>query len=408
MAIELEELPPTASPPPAPRFWFWFNLLMLFLTLGVVMNVLPIEQTLQEPLPQYFWWWTVGVPIMGWCVLMMVRLMAYRLTYSVVDGWNEARESVLVTLIRQGRRSQQVLGASFSSALLGPEGEPEKQLDALLDGTRALRAQPSRLGHAALIHSRLLEDLNEDLEVALLRVLTQRLAHLAPILAQAPANKPLALLLEIDCRLPDSQWRPAWKHAWQASGIRQSTVPVDGHGLHALDQWLDQRIDDQAMLLVVAVQFVPEHPEGTAETAVAVLLGNRLTQNTLAPIAYLHRPEQERESNPDPLLYAARQALDWVPLPSTSIERVWRAGIDGPRVADLARVTAGLELPVKPRQGTCNLDDQLGHAGAASPWLAIAAATQSIERGAGAQFVFSGGDGSAALWATVMTPVPPL
>ncbi|MEF9672781.1 hypothetical protein QNM99_12885 [Pseudomonas sp. PCH446] len=94
-----------------------------------------------------------------------------------------------------------------------------------------------------------------------------------------------------------------------------------------MDQWLDQRITDQALLLVVALRFAPQQPEGTAEVAVGLLFGNRLTQTTLAPIAYLHRPEQERGPTTEALLYAARQSLDWVPLEAKSIEQVWRGGL---------------------------------------------------------------------------------
>lgn len=346
MAIRLDQIPAMAFRPAPPRFWPWLGVLVLCLMLGVAINVSLIELPLDQQ-PVGFWLWAVGVPFAGWCVLWFGRMLVHVGDQSAADGWDQVREKDWVRMVRQGRRSQQVLSASFSTALLDPAVGPAVQLDELLKGSKALRAQPSRTGESSLIHSRWVDASSDGLEVSLLRVLKQRLANLAPLLAHLPADKPLGLLLEIDCRLPAAQWRPAWRHAWQTSGIRQSTVPVEGHGLDALDHWLDQRIDDQAMLLVVAVQFAPENPEGSAEAGVAVLLGNRLTQNILAPIAYLHRPEQERESNPDPLLYAARQALDWVPLPSSAIERVWRAGVDGTRSADLAQVATVLEWPSK-------------------------------------------------------------
>ncbi|MNL67298.1 hypothetical protein D3C87_1918660 [compost metagenome] len=68
----------------------------------------------------------------------------------------------------------------------------------------------------------------------------------------------------------------------------------------------------------------------------------------------------------------------------------------------------GVPMPVKPPQNFCNLDALLGHAGKASPWLAIAAAAQTIERGAGPQFIFSGGTAADGLWSTVLMPVSPL
>lgn len=406
MAVRLDRIPAVALRPGRPRAWLWLGLLALFLLMGMALAWGLSAPAMSEQ-PQTFWSMALGAPLACWCLMGFWRMAFYIGQHRVADGWDEARHDDWVRNTRAGRRSQQVLGVSLYTALRAPGETLASQLEKVLEGTSALAVQPTREGAIALRHS-YLPGAAQESELLLLQVLQQVLDDLKQTLIKVPEHAPLALLLQVESGLSESLLRRVWRHAWQTSGIRQSTVPVEGQGLDALDQWLDQRIDDQAMLLVVAVQFAPEYPEGTAEAAVAVLLGNRLTQNTLAPIAYLHRPEQERESNPDPLLYAARQALDWVPLPSSAIERVWRAGVDGARSADLAQVATQLELPSKDTQNVCNLDELLGHAGSASPWLAIAAATQTIERGAGAQLIFSGGEDSAALWGTVLTPVPPL
>ncbi len=187
----------------------------------------------------------------------------------------------------------------------------------------------------------------------MLKVLQPVLEDLRQTLTPLPDATPLALLLEVDSGLSDSTLQRVWREAWNVCGIRQSTVPVEGHGLAAVDQWLDQRINDQALLMVVAAQFAPEQVEGTAEAAVGLLFGNRLTQTTLAPIAYLHRPEQERTPTGADLLYAARQALDWVPLPAPSIEQVWRVGIDAQRRVDLATVSADVPSASQARSRDC-------------------------------------------------------
>jgi len=135
-------------------------------------------------------------------------------------------------------------------------------------------------------------------------------------------------------------------------------------------------------------------------------LGNRLTQTALPPVAYLHRPEQEREPTLDALFYTARQALDWVPLDAQSIEQTWRVRVDVQRDEALNKVLVEMPFPEKQHQGFYNLDTLLGHPGKASPWLAIAAAAQAIQSGAGPQFIFSGsGCVDTGLWSTVLTPV---
>lgn len=408
MPVRLDQLPPLAPRPARPRLWLWFALLPLFLLAGVGLMLVFGDQTLQ-PHAVNFWGVALGVPLLGWSALSFVRALLFLGQHSAADGWDEAREADLLRCVRRGRRSQQVLSVSLHTALREPgDRTGAAQLDALLSGTKALKAQPSRQGAGSMRHSRLAIDANAPKDL-LQEALAQVLADLAATLMQVPERTPLALLLEVDSGLPKDVLERAWQQAWVASGIRQSVMPVEGSGLAALDQWLDQRIGDQALLMVVAVQIAPQQPEGTAEVAVGLLLGNRLTQTTLAPVGYLHRPEQERELATEHLFYATRQALDWVPLPAHAIEQAWRVGIDAQRDAAIRTVLAKVPLPVKHNQGLHNLDALLGHPGNASPWLAIAAATQTIQRGAGPQFIFSGDSSvEAGLWGTVLTPAPPL
>lgn len=406
MPVRLDKIPALAPRPAKPRIWLWLGLLPLLLLLGMGVMLLFGSQSLQQSVS--FWTLGLGAPLLSWCLLCFGRALMFFGQQYAADGWDEARELDLIRKVRCGRRSQQVLGTSLFSALREPGEQGTAQSDALLSGSSALEAQPCWLDGSPVRHSRLSRLSDEDPELTLFGIVEQVLAELSPALAKMPQDTPLALLLEIDSHLPQNLLSRIWRKAWSASGIRQSTVPVTGVGLDALDLWLDLRIDDHALLMVVAVQFSPTQPAGTAEVAVGLLLGNRLTQTTLPAIAYLHRPEQERGLNHEHLLYAARQALDWVPLTAQSIERVWRAGIDARREGAIAATLNAVPLPKQPKQELCDLDALLGHAGHASPWLAIVAAAQTLERGAGPQFVFSGGSTSdAGLWGTVLTPASP-
>ncbi|HEF4762725.1 TPA: hypothetical protein SAN82_005200 [Pseudomonas putida] len=400
MPVRLDKVPALATRSARPRFWLWLGLLLLCLLLGVGGSLLFADEPLHQQ-PVEFWNWALGIPFLGWCALAFSRLLLHVGEQSAADGWDEAREEDMIRKIRQGRRSQQVLAVNVYTSLQDPATGEVCPLKALLSGADPVQAPSS--------HSRSYGGSDEDPEAVLLKVLTQGLADLAPTLKQLPDDKPLALLLEVDCKLPPAQWRPAWQQAWRDSGIRQSPVSVEGSGLAAVDHWLDQRINDQALLLVLAVQFAPREPEGAPEVAMSLLLGNRLTQATLAPIAYLHRPEQEREPTDVDLLYATRQALDWVPLQAQAIERIWRVGIDPQRNAAMTTALMGVPMAVQPPQSLCNLDTLLGQSGKTAPWLAIAAAAQSIEHGAGPQFIFSGGGvATTRLWSTVLMPVSPL
>lgn len=408
MPVRLDQLPPLAVRPARPHLWRWLALLALFLLAGIGLTLVFAGQVLQ-PQSQYFWMLALGAPLLVWGALAFIRALLFFGQHRAADGWDEAREADWLQRVRVGRRSQQVLSVSARTALRDSGDETgSAQLDALLSGAKALKAQLSWQGEAAIRHSRLASDADTS-EAVLLEALAQVLADLAPTLKRLPENTSLALLLEIDSGLPEDLLQRVWQQAWSASGIRQPVVPVEGKGLAALDIWLDQRINDPALFFVVAAQIAPLHPEGTAEAAVGILLGNRLTQTALAPIAYLHRPELEREPTNEALLYAVRQALDWLPIAAPGVEQTWRVGIDAQRDAAINTVLSEVGLPVKQDQGLCHLDALLGLPGKTSPWLAIAAATQTIKRGAGPQFILSGNSSvEAGLWGSVLMPVPPL
>ena len=401
MPIRIDKIPSPAPRPDPPRAWLWFSLLIASLLLGIGWIVLfGGHTTTQQPIE--LWLPAIGIPFLGWCVLGFGRLLLHVGQHSVADGWDEARQKDMSRKYRQGRRYQQVLEASLYTTLRVP-GEPAtQQFDKLLGGVTPLRAQPARQGGEISRHTRLSSGIGGDPRRTLLRILKSVLADLAPALVKLPDNQPLALLLEVDTGLPEEQWRRVWRRAWRESGIRQSSTPLEVGGLTAVEHWLDHRIQDQALLLVVALQFAPKLPAGTAEVAAGLLFGNQLTQTTLVPIARLHRPEQERKPTADDLVYATRQSLDWVPVDANSIEQVWRVGIDSQRHGAIASALAGVPMG---KAGVCNLDESLGFPGCASPWLAIAAAAQTIQRGIGPQFIFSGSVADNGLWGTVLTPI---
>lgn len=408
MPVSMDQVPALALRPARPRVWRWLGLLVLFLLLGgggaLLFSTAPVSQQ-----PLMFWGLALGVPFLGWCVLSFARVLLYLGQQHVADGWDEAREHDLMQRVRQGRHALDVLSVSLHTALRKPDESPTAQMDALLGGIKALKAQPVRRDGLTLRHSRLAGDVNEDPEPALLRTLGQLFTELAPSLKQLPDETPLTVLLEVESGLLGRAWDRVWQQALRKSGIDQTFVALEGRGLPALDQWLDERSDDQALLLVIAVHFVPTQPEATGEVVVGLLLGNRLTQTTLPPVAVLHRPELEQQPSAEALRYAVTQALNWGPVDATSVRHVWRAGIDAQRHATLNTVLGEVPMSVTRDQGICDLDTLLGHSGKAAPWLAIAAATQTMQGGAGPQFIFSGsGCADAELWSTAMTPVLPL
>ncbi|WP_280282017.1 hypothetical protein [Pseudomonas sp. BN415] len=396
-----------ATPTP-PSTWIWLLLLASLLVMGLGVSLwLGGDSMAQQPAA--FWRMALGVPFLIGCVLGFLRALVYLGALSVAEGWDEAREQDLIRKMRRGRRSLQVLGVSLQTALRSAGDQAgTAQLDALCRDARALTVQASWQG-SAVRHSHLPRAADESPEQLLLRVLPPVLAELASVLARLPDDKPLALLMEADSTLSPHELQRVWRHVWLESGIRQPLTTVNGRGPEAVDKWLDQRIGDQALLLVVAFQIAPAQPEGTAEAAVGLLLGNRLTQATLEPRAYLHRPERERKATAEDLDHAARQALAWAKAEASAIQDVWLTGVDATRQGALGRLREALSIPAKPSQGLHDLDATLGYPGRAAPWVAIATAVGAIHGKAGKgqpQLIFSGnGAAETELWSTVVMPV---
>ncbi|MGY4495207.1 hypothetical protein [Pseudomonas sp. TE3610] len=404
MAIRLDKLPPPALRPAAPNALRWAALLGVLLLVGLAKANHLATQT-QEQDWRSFIGFAVVLPVLLWSLCFFTRTLIYVGQRGMADGWDSALDERRARLMRFGRRSQQVLAVSWYTALHEPDdGDGRKQLGVMLNDQPSLKAQTIRDGALSLRHTRLQGE-SEGPEEALLQAMQTLLTDLAPTLAKLPADTPLAVLLELNTTAAPELLQHLWQTAWATSGIGHPIETLDGSGLSVVDEWLDQRIDDPALLLVIALQVAPPHPEGTGEAAVGVLLGNRLTQATLPPIAYLHRPQQERGAGQASLAEAARQALDWVPLPAIDIERTWCTGIVAQRSVALNRVIKDLALT--PDQRPCCPDALLGNTGLVAPWLAVAAATQAITCGAGPQFIFSGeGPVNTRLWCSAVMPGP--
>jgi hypothetical protein len=405
MPVRLDGIPPPAMRPAPPRVWLWFIFLLLSLACSAGSTVLP--HALSSDASAFrFDGMALVAPVLVWGLLCGFRFAVASSSQCEADGWNEAREQDLLARMRRGRRSQQVLAASLYTALREAGAGPDQQIAALESAQVARRSQLSRRVQTFL-HSRLADDIDAPLESLVAHAMKRLLDDLAPSLAALPADTPLELLMTFDSGVSNEQLQQLWREAWRASGIRQTPVAVEGDGLATVDLRLDQRITDQSVLMVVALQMASSNPDGTAEVAVGLLLGNGLTQHSVTPIACLHRPEQARGSEEEPVCNAFNQALDWVPLEASSIARLWRTGIDEQRVTPIASAMSGVLPCLERKDAVVDIDALLGQSGPAGAWLAIAAATQAIQRGSGPQFVVSGDlPAEAGIWCTVVAPVP--
>ncbi|PVZ79405.1 hypothetical protein C9426_33730 [Serratia sp. S1B] len=355
-----------------------------------------------------FWWFAIGVPVVLWGALMGFRLAIYTMQLIQANAWDQRREAVILQETRRGRRALQILAAECSTAHLA-DVQFITMTDSLLRNEHKLVSQRSWKGENGVRHSRLPAAEGLALEAQISAAFADLLKSFATPLSALSSEMSVNVLLESSCSLPPARVQEIWQQAWLESQIKRSTQFVTGSGMAVIDYWLDHHINEKAVLLVVALQIAPEQPEMTAEAVVGLLLGNRLTQHVLMPIALLHRPESSG-AKAEALQETVLQALDWVPLlPPGSLQHLWLVGLFGQTETYQSVVIAQSQEPlvsIDLNSGVHNFDEFLGDPGSAGPWLAIAAAAQVISHSPAPHMVISGDTGSESdtVWCTVVAP----
>ncbi len=403
MPVRLDRLPGPAQRPAPPRLRRWLYIFPCFLLVGIIAIVASGEDYFNKQ-PAMFWCIALGVPSLSWSLLAGGRWLLYASQHLLADSWDDRRWRDVARQTQCGRRSLQILSISLHTAFVEEEN-PDSQLSALMQHEIAFRSQRSWQGKEAVRHSRLPlseEESSENAEEITQRQLLSMFTAFAGTLASLPDDMPLQLVIEPETSLSGEALHQIWQEAWKEAGILQPVSRIEGTGLSVIDNWLDHHIHESALLVVVALQIHPAQPDMTAESAVGLIFGNRLTQKSLLPLAYLHRPELAPEST---LESGVRQALDWVPLSPGVPGHVWLSGISPKSGPAVATVMAGDAFNLSPGQGAYDLDSSLGHPGCVTSWLVIAAAAQAARFTDSPQFTFSGASlPEQGVWSAVVTP----
>ncbi|WP_181952486.1 hypothetical protein [Yersinia canariae] len=401
MPVNLNTIPGPSIRPSPPKPLRWLIVLLGFITVGIL-----LMRFLGKMLGNTeFWWFAIGIPVVFWLVLMGFRLVIYLIQQIQANAWDRRREQVILQEVRRGRRALQILAAECSTA-----HDSDVQFtgiaDALLRNDNKIIPQTAWNGESSVRHSRLRVTEGLSPEAHLSAVFSALLENLTDPLSRLPPDNVVAILLESSSSVPRDRVQVLWQLAWQESGICQPTTLLSGHGLSVIDHWLDRRIKDNALLLVIAAQIAPEQPEMTGEAVVGLLLANRLTQKVLTPLALLHRPESTPPQQ-ETLQAGVLQAADWVPLPPDAIQHLWLAGLpaisEGYRSAISVQGRAPLTR-ITPGPDVHDFNEFLGCPGCVAPWLAITAAAQAISHSPASHMILSGEQGSDTVWSTVVSP----
>lgn len=407
MPVNLKIIPPTAWRPTPIHFGYWFSVLGALVAMATIAGLAFDRQGESIKLWILF---PAGI-VLVWLLVFVLRVLFWLFQHNHADGWDRKREETLLRETRRGRRGLQILHIGVDIPL--PEEPGHSPVTLLMEGPSILKSQVGRGREDYCLHTFFpippmvqesddsLEPEQQDLVVFQAR-LQKLLADVAIALAPFSPKQTLSVLFEVDTSILPRRFIPAWHESLGEAGIVQPIAYVDGHGAQFIDEWLDNRINDRSLLLVIAAQVAPEIRQGSAEAMVALLLGNRLTQNTIPPLAWLHRPER---AVPQLLEKAIEQAADWAPLEAGQVKHLWLSGLTLEEASAVIPVmTIPLLSGVPSPAGRHNTDLIIGHAGCVSPWLAAAMGTLAAKQTGSAQLAISADDVTGTLWIQAITP----
>lgn len=394
MSYSLKHLPERYLRPGSPKTFRWFVVLAGMLVISVILMRI-FGRYIDT---RHFWLLAIGTPVVVWIVSFGFRMWAWSLHDSKANSFDRRREHWILSETRKARRALQILNMTFITA--HQEDKQGSVAVEMLNNYSIIISQSDWKGEKGKRLSCITTEPGETPELVVSRLLSELIADL-PV-GQFPENASLAVILDISSSLSFPAVREIWQETWQESGITCAVEYVDSNGPEVVSHWLDHRIKDDAMLLIVGLQIDPVASNNTAEAAVALLLGNRLTQEALEPLALLHRPDAAPSGE---LSEGMNMAAYNVPLKENIVKNLWLAGLTGEQRAEVIACQNAHPAQSVEDEAVISLDTSMGHAGAAAPWLAIAAATEIARQTQLPQMVICGDTTKNVLWSTLITPI---
>ena len=394
MPYSLKHLPECYLRPVPPKASRWFAVLVAMLVISVILMRIFVRYIDNS----HFWMFAIGTPFVVWIVTFGFRMWIWSLQDSKANGFDQRREQWILSETRRARRALQVLNTTFITA--HQEDEQRYVAVDMLNNNSIIISQPGWKGEKSMRLSRITAEPEDTPGLVISRLFSELIADL-PV-HQFPENASLVVILDISSSLSFPAVRDIWQEVWQESGLTCAVEYVDSNGLEVVNHWLEHRIKDKAMLLIVGLQIDPVVSNNTAEAAVALLLGNRLTQEALEPLALLHRPDPA----PSGELREGMNMAAWnVPLKENIVKNLWLAGLTGKQRAEVIECQNAHPAQSVEDEAVISLDISMGHAGAAAPWLAIAAATEIARQTQSPQMIICGDTTQNVLWSTLITPI---
>lgn len=221
-------------------------------------------------------------------------------------------------------------------------------------------------------------------QVAVTRWLySELLADLAKAIRALPSRSGIEVSLWLSGELDREAYVALWQECWTEQRLPSSmrvVNEVSPSGIDIMDDWLDRVVAGEAThlaRLVVAIQLHAvignSPPTGTSEAGAALLLAPDVLvrKHDLTARANLHRPVRWDADKPEAML---ANALKWADVTAEKIPSGWKTGLGVDQSSKLHEAARQLGMEAVPT----DIDQTIGYAGVASPWLALACAVDAL------------------------------
>lgn len=386
------------SPRPQPiKFARWLALLAIFLALTTVMTRL-LGQTIESHI---VWWLAIVGGVTLWLIIFGSYLLVWLAGNIIANGKDNQRELWLLNETKKSRRALQILKAEYLTCH-SPDIYHPTPLEALMENTGARRAQSDRKGNSGVNHSQIFSQAFDNPHEVMCHTINHLLSSIIPQLEKLGTKKTLKIALNISSSISIREVESEITHALHEAELTHPVEFISGEGVAVINQWLNERFTDDALLLVIALQIDPLLVNDSAEAGVALLLGNRMTQHTLSPTGLLHRPDLDTDND---LAACLKQSANNVPLESGQVQHLWIAGVTNEQYLSTFSVLKAFPVEAVETENVITLDISIGHAGAAASWLAIAAAFQAATLIQRPQMIITGDTSTDDMWSMAVSPV---
>ena len=253
MPVRLNTIPDAEPYPAPPAHIKWLSALLLMLSVGVLLTSLFASDELAKNGP-HFWGLACGLPAFIWSLVASVRWLFFITQYIRADAWNKRREEVILHETRRGRRALQILSFSVQTALNGDS--VAETTTAFLARQQVLNTYADLRGEDTVRRSVIPVLTNKPVTGRLSEIISRLFIDIRPQLFLLPPDFHINVLLEIDAPLSGASVRTIWQDEWQKAGLPEARLfSAPEPGLAAVDDWLDNFIQEKAVLLVISVQI---------------------------------------------------------------------------------------------------------------------------------------------------------